>query len=177
MSLLEFGLYLANGLLFDVLHFLGNIFFAMWFGHSFERLLTMNEPHHQLAQQEREHVSTLDPPSMAFLCRVDLQLSPGKLAVQCAHAAVASLQQAKKTHSRMVQRWQEASSRKVCLAVEDENETEHFLQLVQEASLPFAMIGDAGLTEVAPGTVTVLGVGPGPKHTMDSLFRSLRTYQ
>ena len=59
MSLLEFGLYLANGLLFDVLHFLGNIFFAMWFGHSFERLLTMNEPHHQLTQQEHEHVSTL----------------------------------------------------------------------------------------------------------------------
>ena len=58
MSLLEFGLYLANGLLFDVLHFLGNIFFAMWFGHSFERLLNMNEPHHQLTQQEHEHVST-----------------------------------------------------------------------------------------------------------------------
>ena len=49
----------------------------------------------------------------------------------------------------MVQRWQEASSRKVCLAVEDENELEHFLQLVQEASLPFAMIKDAGLTGVA----------------------------
>ena len=58
MSLLEFGLYLANGLLFDVLHFLGNIFFAMWFGHSFERLLNMNEPHRQLTQQEHEHVST-----------------------------------------------------------------------------------------------------------------------
>ena len=59
MSLIEFGLYLANGLLYDMLHFLGNIFFAMWFGHSFERLLTMNEPHHQLAQKEHEHVSTL----------------------------------------------------------------------------------------------------------------------
>ena len=34
-----------------------------------------------------------DPPTMAFLCRVDLQLSPGKLAVQCAHAAVGSLKQ------------------------------------------------------------------------------------
>ena len=43
-----------------------------------------------------------DPPTMAFLCRADLQLSPGKLAVQCAHAAVGSLKQAKKTHSRTV---------------------------------------------------------------------------
>ena len=61
-----------------------------------------------------------DPPTMAFLCRADLQLSSGKLAVQCAHAAVGSLQRAKKTHSRMVQRWTESSSRKVCLSVEDE---------------------------------------------------------
>ncbi len=117
-----------------------------------------------------------DPPTMAFLCRVDLQLSAGKLAVQCAHAAVESLKQAKKSHSRMVQRWNESSSRKVCLAVEDESELEYFLELVQEASLPFAVIKDAGLTEVPPGTITVLGVGPGSRHTMDSLFQSLRTY-
>ena len=76
----------------------------------------------------------------------------------------------------MVQRWNESSSRKVCLAVEDESELEYFLELVQEASLPFAVIKDAGLTEVPPGTVTVLGVGPGSRHTMDSLFQSLRAY-
>ena len=118
-----------------------------------------------------------DPPTMAFLCRVDLKLSAGKLAVQCAHAAVESLQRAKKTHSRMVQRWKESASRKVCLAVEDEAELDYFLQLVQEASLPFALVRDAGLTEVATGTVTVLGVGPGPRHTMDSLFKGLSAYE
>lgn len=58
MSLIEFGLYLVNGLLYDFIHFLGNLFFAMWFGHWFERLLNMNQPHHQLVQQENGHVST-----------------------------------------------------------------------------------------------------------------------
>ena len=58
MSMIEFGLYVANGLLYDVLHFLGNVFFAMWFGQWFERLLSMNEPHNRLVQQENEHVST-----------------------------------------------------------------------------------------------------------------------
>jgi energy-coupling factor transport system substrate-specific component len=58
MSMIEFGLYIANGLLYDVLHFLGNVFFAMWFGQWFERLLSMNEPHNRLVQQEDEHVST-----------------------------------------------------------------------------------------------------------------------
>ena len=118
-----------------------------------------------------------DPPTMAFLCRRDLQLSPGKLAVQCAHAAVESLHRAKKTHSRMVQRWKEGASRKICLAVDDETELEYFLGLVQEASLPFALIRDAGLTEVAPGTVTVLGIGPAPRHTMDSLLRELNAFE
>ena len=58
MSMIEFGLYVANGLLYDVLHFLGNVFFAMWFGQWFERLLSMNEPQNRLVQQENEHVST-----------------------------------------------------------------------------------------------------------------------
>ncbi len=118
-----------------------------------------------------------NPPTMVFLCRVDLQLSPGKLAVQCAHAAVGSLQQAKKTHSRMVQRWNDSASRKICLAVDDEDELKYYLGQVQEASLPFALIKDAGLTEVAPGTTTVLGVGPGPRQTMDAIFQSLKTYE
>ena len=85
-----------------------------------------------------------DPPTMAFLCRSDLHLSPGKLAVQCAHAAVESLQRAKKTHSRMVQRWKEGSSRKICLAVDDETELEYFLGLVQEASLPYCIDSRCG---------------------------------
>lgn len=58
MSMIEFGLYIANGLLYDVLHFLGNVFFAMWFGQWFERLLSMNQPQDRLVQQENEHVST-----------------------------------------------------------------------------------------------------------------------
>ena len=77
----------------------------------------------------------------------------------------------------MVQRWQESASRKVCLAVENEDELSHFVGLVEDASLPFAVIKDAGLTEIPPGTVTVLGVGPGPRHTMDALFKNLRTYE
>jgi PTH2 family peptidyl-tRNA hydrolase len=52
----------------------------------------------------------------------------------------------------------------------------YFLGLVKAASLPYSLIQDAGLTEVAPGTVTVLGVGPAPRHTMDHLFSELKTY-
>ena len=58
MSPIEFGLYLVNGLLYDLLHFLGNLFFAMWFGQWFERLLNMYQPHHPIVQQENGHVST-----------------------------------------------------------------------------------------------------------------------
>ena len=58
LSIIDFGLYLVNGLLFDVLHFLGNLFFAMWFGQWFDRLLQMNQPNSELIQQESEHVST-----------------------------------------------------------------------------------------------------------------------
>ena len=58
----------------------------------------------------------------------------------------------------------------------DEEDLVYFLGLVKEASLPYSLVQDAGLTEIAPGTVTVLGVGPAPRHTMDHLFSELKTY-
>ena len=65
---------------------------------------------------------------------------------------------------------------KLILVVDDEEDLMYFLGLVKAASLPYSLIQDAGLTEVAPGTVTVLGVGPAPRHTMDHLFSELKTY-
>ena len=58
MTVTGFGIYLINGVLFDVLHVLGNVFFAMWFGQWFDRLLDMNQPQQHLVQEEIEHVST-----------------------------------------------------------------------------------------------------------------------
>ena len=57
MSSLEFVLYLFNGIPFDALHTMGNIFFAVWCGSWFERILSLQTPSQQRIVREDQHVS------------------------------------------------------------------------------------------------------------------------
>ena len=57
MSILEFGLYLFNGIPFDALHVIGNIFFAVWSGAWFERILSLQTSSQQRIVREDQHVS------------------------------------------------------------------------------------------------------------------------
>ena len=57
MSSLEFVLYLFNGIPFDALHMMGNIFFAVWCGSWFERILSLQTPSPQRIVREDQHVS------------------------------------------------------------------------------------------------------------------------
>ena len=57
MSSLEFALYLFNGIPFDALHVMGNIFFAVWSGAWFERILSLQAPSQQRIVREDAHVS------------------------------------------------------------------------------------------------------------------------
>ena len=57
MSILEFGLYLFNGIPFDALHVIGNIFFSVWSGAWFERILTLQTSSQQRIVREDQHVS------------------------------------------------------------------------------------------------------------------------
>lgn len=108
-----------------------------------------------------------------ILVRKDLKLSPGKLAAQVAHAAV---QCAMKTDSTLIRDWHSRGAKKVVLKVKDEAELHKFEQSAKEAGLKTALISDAGLTEVKPGTETCLGIGPDKEEKIDELTGKLEMY-
>ena len=98
-----------------------------------------------------------DAPTMALIVRQDLALSTGKLAAQCAHAAVDVVRRSSLTAPRTL-----ASRRreKVVLGVDD-LEAMHALHASIPSGCYAALVTDAGHTEVPAGTVTVLGImGP-----------------
>ena len=120
----------------------------------------------------REH----DGPSMALIVRKDLKLSAGKLAVQCSHAAVNCSLTAKKTEPRLMERWQSNGGRKICLAINDLESLKLLMGKSKSAGLITHLINDAGHTELPPGTITVLGIGPAPKSSIDALTSELKPY-
>lgn len=120
--------------------------------------------------------STPDEPTMALIVRHDLGLSTGKIAVQCSHAAVACTIAAKKSHARLMERWRQAGARKICLKIDNLNELQRLAGQAQSAGLITNLVKDAGHTEVEPGTITVLGIGPGPRRSIDALVGELKPY-
>jgi len=106
-----------------------------------------------------------------IVVRKDLKLSPGKLAAQVAHASIESY----KTSSFESQsEWEAWGSKKVVLKAENLRELMEIQKTVKKAKLPFALIKDAGRTEVKPGTVTALGIGPCEDDKIDTITGHLK---
>jgi len=101
-----------------------------------------------------------------IVVRDDLDLGVGKLAAQVAHAAVSAADAA---DSRVRRTWRSDGQLKVVLEAPD-LETLYGLEAeAKAAGLPTALITDAGRTQLEPGTVTVLGIGPGPDDDIDAI--------
>ena len=122
-------------------------------------------------------MSSLDePPSMALITRSDLKLSKGKLAAQCAHAAVRCALRARSRKARLVERWSKSGARKIVLECENVSELLQLKEQAKESGMVAMLIEDAGHTEIPAGTITVLGIGPAPKSSIDDLVKHLKLF-
>lgn len=108
-----------------------------------------------------------------IVVRDDLKLSPGKMAVQVAHAAIMAFEQA---DPEMKSRWRREGQKKVVLRAKDADALFRLKQEAEAQGLPSAIVVDAGLTEIPPGTVTTLGLGPAANKDMDKITGKLSLY-
>lgn len=106
-----------------------------------------------------------------IIVRDDLKLSKGKLAAQVAHAAVSGYEYASE---KIRDAWKEGGQKKVVLRVATLHDLFELKELARRQGLPSVLITDAGLTEVAPGTITVLGIGPAEAVELDKLTGHLK---
>ncbi|WP_321428983.1 peptidyl-tRNA hydrolase Pth2 [uncultured Methanolobus sp.] len=106
-----------------------------------------------------------------IIIRDDLKLSKGKLAVQVAHAAVSASEWAERS---ILDKWKEGGQKKVVLRVPVLKDLFELKEVARRQGLPTALIQDAGLTQIAPGTVTVLGIGPAKADDIDKVTGNLK---
>ncbi|KYK26792.1 peptidyl-tRNA hydrolase [Thermoplasmatales archaeon SG8-52-1] len=110
---------------------------------------------------------------MVIVTRTNLTLSKGKLAVQVAHAAVACALETKKENSKWFNKWKNEGAKKAVVKVESEKDFYHLKEKADDLKIVSSIISDAGLTEIPPGTNTVLGIGPAPSNLIDKVTGDL----
>jgi PTH2 family peptidyl-tRNA hydrolase len=109
-----------------------------------------------------------------IIIRKDLKLGTGKTASQVAHAAIGSMKKALQTNSRDVKIWEKCGSKKVVLKVNSLEELKKIENAVRKEKIPYFLVVDAGLTQIEPGTVTALGIGPVKEEKINKITGSIK---
>ena len=106
-----------------------------------------------------------------IVARDDIDMSLGKICVQCCHASLGS---AKEANKDVVKKWEEEGVKKVVLKVGSEKELKNLFKKAKSEKIPCFLVKDAGLTQLQPGTTTCLGVGPAPTALIDKVTGELK---
>lgn len=93
------------------------------------------------------------------LVRGDLGMGKGKVAAQVAHASLGAYRKAKKREPGLVAEWESGGGRKIVVKAGLEQIME-FREWAERKGVASYLVRDAGHTQVEPGTVTALGLGP-----------------
>ena len=101
-----------------------------------------------------------------IIVRGDLNISKGKLAVQVAHAAILGYLSAEKNIRK---KWLEEGQKKIVLRAKNLEELLKIKSDAEKIGLKAEVVRDAGLTELEPGTVTALVIGPDEKSRIDEV--------
>lgn len=124
---------------------------------------------------------------LVLVVRTDLGMTKGKIAAQCGHATLACYKQAlestlppppppqspssssssSRSSPGALDRWERSGQAKIALKVTSEEDMLLLHATALSLGLTAEVIHDAGRTQIASGSMTVLGIGPGPKSLID----------
>ncbi|KAJ5129361.1 Peptidyl-tRNA hydrolase PTH2 [Penicillium bovifimosum] len=112
---------------------------------------------------------------LVLVVRMDLGMTKGKIAAQCGHATLACykyfLEYA--PNSPVLKRWERYGQAKIALQVRSEEELLVMQAQAMSLGLCTRVIQDAGRTQIASGSKTVLGI-LGPKSVVDGVTGHLK---
>ncbi|KAL2434762.1 putative peptidyl-tRNA hydrolase 2 [Exophiala dermatitidis] len=112
---------------------------------------------------------------LVLAVRTDLGMGKGKIAAQCSHATLACYKYllSHPTSAPLLKRWERGGQPKIAVQVKSEEELETLQAQAMSLGLCARIIHDAGRTQIAAGSATVLGV-LGPKSVVDRVTGGLK---
>lgn len=109
-----------------------------------------------------------------IVVRRDLGMGTGKIAAQVGHACVLGAEHVRKSKREWYDEWERFGQEKVVLKVSDLAELEDVKRRAISIGLPWSEVTDAGHTQIEPGTVTCISIGPAPEVEIDKVTRDLK---
>ncbi|KAI0541374.1 PTH2-domain-containing protein [Xylaria digitata] len=119
---------------------------------------------------------------LVLVVRTDLGMTKGKIAAQCSHATLAcyktlsrsATRQPTSAEAKILQRWERLGQAKIAVQVKSQDELLILMGKARSLGVTAEVIQDAGRTQIDPGSLTVLGVGPAPKSLVDQITGGLK---
>ena len=116
-----------------------------------------------------------DGPCKMVLCvNMELKMGKGKIAAQCGHATLGAYKLSKKYCRTGLLGWETNGTAKIAVKVEKEVEMYELLEKAKLAGVICYIVEDAGRTQIAAGSRTVLALGPAPNQVIDQIASHLK---
>ncbi|MEM3841507.1 MAG: peptidyl-tRNA hydrolase Pth2 [Candidatus Micrarchaeaceae archaeon] len=115
-----------------------------------------------------------DEIKQVIIVRADLDMGKGKLAAQVAHASLMSYFESEKASPDTAKKWIDSGEKKIVLKVDNEDDLIKLFKAFQFKKVPCALVSDAGLTQIPPGSKTALGIGPWKSSEIDVFTKTLK---
>ncbi|OJA21256.1 hypothetical protein AZE42_02539 [Rhizopogon vesiculosus] len=116
----------------------------------------------------------MQPCKMVLIVRTDLKMTQGKIAAQCGHATLACYKALLRTNPELLQHWERTGQAKIALKGSSEDELLELEAIAKSLNLCARSILDAGRTQIAAGSRTVLGIGPAPVDLINQVTGHLK---
>ena len=110
---------------------------------------------------------------LAILVRKDLKMGKGKIAVQASHASVMASDVARRNFKEWWKAWLSEGQCKIALKVTSESGLIKLKKEAENFGIPTVIVQDKGLTQLEPGTITCVGIGPAPIEFVDKIIKDL----
>lgn len=111
---------------------------------------------------------------LIFCVRTDLKMSKGKISAQVGHATLGAYKAARAKTPSIVRAWENSAQPKIALAIKSAKEANTLSANARRLGIPTYTVHDAGRTQIAAGSMTVLAIGPAPNSKIDRVTGHLR---
>ena len=108
-----------------------------------------------------------------IVVRTDLQMGKGKIAAQVGHACVLGAEHVRKSNPEWFNEWW-GGQEKVVLKVTSLKDLQEVKLSAIDLNLPWSEVIDAGHTQISPGTITCISIGPAPENLIDKITGDLK---